>query len=177
MGTAAVHSGLGKIYVGLGGYSGVAGFDKTPFIRALNWNTLADAWPTTLGPDNVTRYSAASPPLYTSSEAGLSSPAVVNDVVFVSTHKIGFYALDANTGLCLWAAPSLPSGGWPYYCLGPAIYGNYVVIGAREDIRIYKLPGPFIFRVLPELEIWRIPPEWLQPRPEPPPIPPRDRPE
>jgi outer membrane protein assembly factor BamB len=143
MGTPALHSGLGRLFVGLGGYDGMnldagAGIDPTrsPFLRAVDWNTLLDAWPTTLGADNVSRYSAAKPPLYTSLEVGLSSPAVVNDVVFVSTNKTGLYALDAGDGHCLWAATNLPSGA---FALGPAIFGNYVVLGAGDKIYIYKL--------------------------------------
>jgi hypothetical protein len=51
-------------------------------------------------------------------EAGLSSPAVVNDVVFMSTNRPldfastsrrALYAFDATSGLCLWAAPRIPS--------------------------------------------------------------------
>jgi len=138
-GTAAVDSLLGRIFVGLGGYDGIGDFDKTPFMRALDWNTLRDAWPTAIGADNVSRYTTSRPPMYTSNESGLSSPAVVNDIVFVSTHKTALYAFDANTGLCLWSAPGMPSGGSPNYALGPAIYGNYVVIGAKNSVYIYKL--------------------------------------
>ncbi len=58
------------------------------------------------------------PPLYTTpNEAGLGSPAVVNDVVLVPPSKPGLYALDADTGLCLWSATGL-SGT---YVLGPAV--------------------------------------------------------
>lgn len=163
MATAAVHSGLGILYVGLGGYSGIDDHRVTPFVRALNWETLADAWTTTVdtvGSNQVARYVSARPPLYTNSgEAGLSSPAVVNDVVFVSTstpsfpQKANLYALDAATGLCLWAAPTINTSGEYPYCLGPAIYGNYVVIGAGNRIYIY---------VLSRLPPWvRFDPPWL----------------
>ena len=149
MGTAAVHSGLGILYVGLGGYSGIDDYRVTPFVRALNWQTLDDAWTTnidTIAGNQVSRYVSARPPLYTNpGEAGLSSPAVVNDVVFVSTstplspQKANLYALDAQTGLCLWAAPTINTSGEYPYCLGPAIYGNYVVIGAGSRVYIYML--------------------------------------
>ena len=50
-----------------------------------NWNDLHDAWPTAVGPDNVIRYTSTKPPMYLTREVGLSSPAVVSDVVFVAT--------------------------------------------------------------------------------------------
>jgi len=150
--TPAVHPGLGRLYVGLGGRGVITDQNRTPFIRALNWNTLQDAWPTAVGADTVSRYTTASPPLYTSSEVGLSSPAVVNDVVFVSTNKTALYALDAATGLCLWSAPGLPAG---QFALGPAIYGNYVVMGAGNSVYIYRLPYAWVWPRLPELfEPW-----------------------
>lgn len=171
--TPAIHRGLGIIYVGLGGRGTITQLDKTPFIRALNMHTLADAWPTVVGPDNVSRYTTASPPLYTSSEVGLSSPAVVNDVVFISTNKTALYGLDAATGLCLWSASGLPSS---QFCLGPAIYGNYVVVGAGTKVYRYRLPGPRLVvpRIPPLLRVpwpWPIPPvRPPRPQPDPPPI-------
>ncbi|HLY25639.1 MAG TPA: PQQ-binding-like beta-propeller repeat protein, partial [Aggregatilineales bacterium] len=139
-GTAAIHSGLGRLYIGLGGYAGIGNYQTTPFIRAVDWHTLADAWMTAVQPvgaNQVSRYTVPQPPLYTTPlEAGLSSPAVVNDVVFVSTTKPALYALDAATGLCLWPAPGITSG---QYVLGPAIYGNYVIIGSGGNVHIYSL--------------------------------------
>lgn len=143
MGTAALHAGLGRLFVGLGGYMGIDDHQVTPFVRALDWNTLADAWPTqvdTVNGNPVVRYTNGRPPLYaTAGEGGLSSPAVVNDVVFVSTSKTGLYAFDASTGHTLWQAPSMPAGGWPNFSLGPAIYGNWVVVGAATKVLIYYL--------------------------------------
>jgi outer membrane protein assembly factor BamB len=147
MATPAVHARLGKIFVGLGGYLGAGDGTKTPFIRALDWNNLNDAWPAALGADGITRYTLANPPVYQEvNEAALSSPAVVNDVVFVSTtnparNEMSLYALDAATGLCLWAAPKVSNGGWPNYALGPAISGEYVVAGAGDKLYIYTRPG------------------------------------
>lgn len=148
-GTPAVHPGSGRLFFGLGGYNGMAldagaGIDptRTPFIRAVDWNTLADAWPTALSGDGITRYTAARPPLYTSREVGLSSPAVVNDVVFVSTDKAALYALDVASGQCLWAAPNLPTVG-RNFALGPAIYGNYVAVGAGPNLYVYRLGWRF----------------------------------
>jgi outer membrane protein assembly factor BamB len=165
--TAAIHTGLGKIYVGLGGRGAISDLDKTPFVRALDWNTLQDAWPVATGSDGVTRYTTARPPLYTSSEVGLSSPAVVNDVVFVSTNKAALYALDAATGLCLWSAPGLPGGR---FVLGPAIWGDYVVIGCGSTVYRYRLPVPWVVHwpvevVAPWWE--KIPPPWPPPDPIP----------
>jgi outer membrane protein assembly factor BamB len=136
--TPAVHAGTGKLFVGLGGRGTITDQDKTPFVRALDWITLEDAWPTIVGPDKVSRYTAASPPLYTSSEVGLSSPAVVHDVLFVSTNRAALYAMDVHDGHCLWEAPGLPA---KKRALGPAVYGDYVVIGAGEHVYIYVL-GP-----------------------------------
>jgi outer membrane protein assembly factor BamB len=179
LGTAAVHAGLGRLFVGLGGYAGIDDYRVTPFVRALDWNTLADAWPTAnvaVGANTVSRYSAAQPPLYTTpGEAGLSSPAVVNDVVFVSTSKTALYALSANNGLCLWQAPGMPAGGWPNFCLGPAVYGDWVVVGASNHVLIYRLPRR------PWPPWWWDDPWWLRyakvkpfPFPWPPPPPPPD---
>jgi len=141
-GTAALAAHLGRIFVGLGGHHGarMLGIDSdtTPFIRAVDWDSLEDAWPTT--GTNPPRYSVAKPPVYTHvGESGLSSPAVVNDVVFVSTTLPALYAFDAETGLCLWQAPGIAA--FPgSYALGPAIYGNFVVNGlSNGNLYIYSL--------------------------------------
>jgi len=135
-GTAAVHNGLGRIYVGIGGYGGAIDSATTPFMRALDWATLDDVWATSVGADNVARYTVPRPPMYTTAgECGLSSPAVVNDVVFCSTTRPGLYAFCAHTGLCLWSASGL-TGQW---LLGPAIYGNALVIGAGATVKVYSL--------------------------------------
>src|SRR5262249_43698704 len=106
-------------------------------MRALDWMTLNDVWLTTVGADGVTRYTVPQPPMYTNpGESGVSSPAVVNDVVFVSTTKPGLYALDAATGLCLWPASGLTPTD---YILGPAIYGDNVVVGSGNTILVYSL--------------------------------------
>jgi hypothetical protein len=109
----------------------------------------------------------ATPPLYETREVGLSSPAVVNDVVFVSTDKVGLYALDVATGLCLWSAAELPTTNWNgsprYFALGPAIYGNYVVIGTGDHVYTYTLGRDLLRVPRPDLvyeEIrWPWPPE------------------
>lgn len=137
-GTAAVHHGLRRLFVGVGGYGGIGDVSTTPFMRALHWNTLHDAWAVanqTINGHPVAKYSVPVPPMYQTDEAGCSSPAVVNDVVFVSTNLSALYALDANTGLSLWSAPGLPGG---QFVLGPAIYGNYVVVGAAGTVFIYS---------------------------------------
>ncbi|HEY3036495.1 MAG TPA: PQQ-binding-like beta-propeller repeat protein, partial [Streptosporangiaceae bacterium] len=134
-GTAAIHYGLGRLFVGIGGYGGAIDTPTTPFVRALDWTTLNDAWPTTVGADGVTRYTAPGPLYANPGEVGLSSPAVVNDVVFVSTDRPGLYALSAATGLCLWSAGGLSPG----YILGPAVYGNMVVVGSGSSVKVYSL--------------------------------------
>jgi outer membrane protein assembly factor BamB len=136
--TAAIHPGSRKIFVGIGGnnYHPVAAgidTDNTPFIRALDYNTLDDAWPVDQG--NPPRYAKARPPLYTnSSESGLSSPAVVNDVVFMATTYVSLYAFSVSDGTLLFEdrlgeQTGGFNGGYGY-CMGPAVCGNYVVAGA-----------------------------------------------
>jgi outer membrane protein assembly factor BamB len=161
MGTPAIHGSLGRIFVGIGGYDGMAldagaGIDqtRTPFLRALNWDDLHDAWPTALGSDGVVRYTNTKPPMYSSREVGLSSPAVVSDVVFVSTDKPGLYALSANDGHCLWSAGGISTTG---FALGPTVYGNYVVLGVGSNVYIYKLGPRFRFPIPP---IYRKPWPW-----------------
>jgi outer membrane protein assembly factor BamB len=136
--TPAVHNELGYLYIGIGGnnYHNVeAGIDfaTTPFMRALDWLTLRDVWELDSG--DPRRYVRPQPPMYcTPGEAGLSSPAVVNDVVFCSTSKVALYAFDAYSGELLWQDQlGEQTGGFNGgygYCLGPAIAGDYVVAGA-----------------------------------------------
>lgn len=134
--SAAVHSSLGRLFVGVGGYSGQIDNATTPFIRALDWATLVDAWP--IVGVNPPKYAAATPPLYTTpSETGLCSPGVVNDVVFMGTTRPGLYALAVTDGHCLWSAGVL--GGAGSFVMGPAIYGNYVVAAADTTLYIWSL--------------------------------------
>jgi outer membrane protein assembly factor BamB len=153
--TAAVHPGSRKIFVGIGGnnyHSVAAGIDtaNTPFIRALDYDTLADAWPADTG--NPPRYTKARPPLYTNvTESGLSSPAVVNDVVFMATTFVSLYALSVADGTMLFEDKlGEQTGGFNGgygYCMGPAVCGNYVVAGALVFggdggvLRIYGITG------------------------------------
>lgn len=138
-GTPAVDPAWGHVYFGLGGYEGV---DKptTPFMRVCYWDsdTLADAWPVVVGADTITRYSTAQPPMYTTTEAGLSSPVVVNDVVFVSTSAPALYAFSSANGVPLWTAPGFPQNPGNRFSLGPAVYGDNVVIGAGSEILVYR---------------------------------------
>jgi outer membrane protein assembly factor BamB len=139
-GTPTVDPAWGHVYFGLGGYEGV---DKptTPFMRVCYWDsdTLADAWPVVVGADTITRYSTAQPPMYTTTEAGLSSPVVVNDVVFVSTSAPALYAFSSANGIPLWTAPGFPQHPGNTFSLGPAVYGDSVVIGAGSEILVYRL--------------------------------------
>jgi hypothetical protein len=93
--------------------------------------------------------------MYSSHEVGLSSPAVVDDVVFITSSggaKSQLYALSANDGHCLWTAGGLSTGEFEF-ALGPAIYGNYVVVGSGKTVYIYRLgprwkfpPWPILYR-------------------------------
>jgi outer membrane protein assembly factor BamB len=135
--TAAVHPPSRKIFVGIGGnnYHTVApgiDTDTTPFMRALDYDTLADAWPTDTG--DPKRYTKARPPMYTNAtESGLSSPAVVNDVVFMATTNVSVYAFSVADGTMLWSdqlgEQSTGMNGGYGYCMGPAVCGDYVVAG------------------------------------------------
>jgi outer membrane protein assembly factor BamB len=142
----AAHAGLQRIFVGLGGFAfgvGTPGIDSvsTPFLRALNWTDLTDAWTTVEGPDRVHRYVTPRPPMYsTPGEAGFSSPVVVNDLVFVSTTRPALYCFDADTGLAVWSAPGFGPPIPNSYTLGPAIYGDFLVVGSPNvGLLIYSL--------------------------------------
>src|SRR5216684_52327 len=141
--TAAICSSLQRLFIGIGGnnYHFICAgtdSDSTPFIRALDWTTLDDAWPLDNG-DPKKYVCAADPnnPLYKmAGESGISVPAVANDVVFMSTTRVALYAFRATDGKLLWsdvenfgAQTGGMSGGYGY-CMGPAIAGNYVVAGA-----------------------------------------------
>lgn len=158
--TAALCASQGRLFIGVGGnnYHFVAsGIDapNTPFIRALDLTTLKDAWP--LDGGDPQRYTAAKDPknpLYKNAgESGISVPAVVNDVVFMSTTYVALYAFNAADGTLLWSDNANfggqtggMSGGYGY-CMGPAIAGNYVVAGALVQggtggvLNIYTLPS------------------------------------
>lgn len=134
-GTPAVHYGLGRLFVGLGGYAG-SDSSTTPFMRAVDWATLDDAWLTVKGPDGVRRYVTPNPPMYTTpNEVGLGSPSIVNDVVFMGTTRPGVYAFDAQCGHCLWSDHSFAAD----YVMGTTVYGNFVVVAAGGSVRIYSL--------------------------------------
>jgi outer membrane protein assembly factor BamB len=151
--TAAVHPGLGKLFIGIGGnnYHYIApgiDSDTTPFMRAMDWITLGDAWP--MDNNDPQRYLKARPPMYTTAgESGLSVPAVVNDVVFMATSGVNLYAFSAVDGTSLWSdalgSQTLGANGGYGYCLGPAISGDYVVAGALINgldggvLKIYTL--------------------------------------
>ena len=120
--TAAVSYDQKRLFVGVGGFAfgvGSPGIDTptTAFLRALDWTDLSDHWPTQVGPDQITRYTMSTPPMYlTPGEAGFSSPVLVNDLVFLSTSRPALYAFDQETGLCLWSAPGfgpvVPNSMW-----------------------------------------------------------------
>ncbi|MEA2464707.1 MAG: quinohemoprotein ethanol dehydrogenase, partial [Acidobacteriota bacterium] len=86
-------------------------------------------------------------------ESGISDPAVVNDVVFMTTTRVAIYAFSATDGKLLWqdvtgfgAQTGGMSGGYGS-CKGPAISGNTLVAGALVRggnggaLNIYVLPS------------------------------------
>jgi len=156
-----------RFFIGMGGpnyHNASPGidFNSTPFMRAIDAATLANAWPMDNNdPPHYRKTSFMDPNINTevgmyttAGECGLSSPAVVNDVVFCTTSKIAIYAFDVRDGSFLWyddlgMQTDGYNGGYGY-CLGPAIWKDYVVAGAlvfgREGggiLRIYGLsPQP-----------------------------------
>ncbi|HLM67935.1 MAG TPA: PQQ-binding-like beta-propeller repeat protein, partial [Longimicrobium sp.] len=175
-GAPAVIPSEGLIFVGMGGpnyHPASPGIDyqSTPFMRAIKWDpaakTLNDAWemqPATFqlptGPVTVDRYVKAAIPTAQNStlamyqnpgEASIGSPAVANDVVFVGTHNVALYAFNAADGTLLWSdalgMQTLGINGGYGYCMGPAIWQNFVVAGALVQgrdggvLRIYDWGG------------------------------------
>jgi outer membrane protein assembly factor BamB len=153
--TAALCTPQQKLFIGLGGnnYHWIASgidFQSTPFLRAMDWASLADAWPTAGDPPKYTKAAAA---MYRNAgESGISVPAVVNDVVFMATTQVALYAFSATDGSLLWNDMVNFGGqtggfmGGYGYCMGPAVWGNYVVAGALVMggtgggvLNIYKL--------------------------------------
>ncbi|HYO66747.1 MAG TPA: PQQ-binding-like beta-propeller repeat protein [Archangium sp.] len=151
-----------RVFLGIGGpnyHSQSPGIDyeTTPFMRAIDAATLKDAWPLDSGnPPRYVKGSFEDPNIntrvgmYTSAgESGLSSPAVVNDVVFCTTSKISIYAFNVRDGTLLWyddmGMQTRGYNGGYGYCLGPAIWKNYVVAGAlvfgREGGGVLKIYG------------------------------------
>jgi outer membrane protein assembly factor BamB len=148
--TAAVHSGQGRLFVGQGGWQDAThpsiDTPTTPFLRALDWASLQDVWPTTIGTDHIRRYNIPHQPMYANpGEVALSSPAVVNDVVFVTTNAAALYAFNVSNGSMLWQAndlgtPPRGSQALDFINIGPAVYGNAVVIGTGAGkLHIYSL--------------------------------------
>ena len=152
--TGAVDVANNRLFIGIGGnnyHPEQAGIDSetTPFMRAMDLVTLDDIWP--FDDNDPKRYKNAMPPMYTTpSESGLSSPAIVNDVVFCSTTGVSVYAFAAADGTSLWSDQlgnqTLGYSGGYGYCIGPAVSGNYVVAGGLIAglmggvLRIYRLP-------------------------------------
>jgi outer membrane protein assembly factor BamB len=155
-----------RFFIGMGGpnyHNASPGidFNSTPFMRAIDAATLANCWPMDQSdPAHYSNTSFLDPNINTevgmyttAGECGLSSPAVVNDVVFCTTSKIAIYAFDVRDGRFLWyddlgMQTDGYNGGYGY-SLGPAIWKNYVVAGAlvfgREGggvLKIYGLSPP-----------------------------------
>jgi len=152
--TAALCTSQNRVFIGIGGnnyhYVG-AGIDSnsTPFMRAMNMADLDDSWPLAGDPKKYTLAAAA---MYTNpGESGISVPAVANDVVFMATTLVALYAFNAADGTLLWSDTTnfgMQTGGFNGgygYCMGPAIWKDYVVAGALVTggeggvLNIYKL--------------------------------------
>jgi len=156
----AIHPPSGTLFIGVGGpnyHNGGPGidFNTTPFMRAMYLDTtepknvkLKNKWPQdSQDPPHYTKTGAS---MYTNAgESGLSSPAVVNDVVFCSTSKISLYAFSVADGTLLWSRnigsqTDGLNGGYGY-CLGPAIWKDYVVAGGLilgQSGGILEIYGP-----------------------------------
>jgi len=136
--TAAIDPQTGTLFIGMGGpnyhFPGPGiDFNTTPFMKAIAWDSLADKWP--MDNSNPPKYSKVGASMYTNAgECGLSSPAVVNDVVLVATTQVSIYAFLIEDGTLLWqnyiGSPTAGFSGGYGYCLGPAIWDKYVVAGA-----------------------------------------------
>jgi predicted metalloprotease len=111
----------------------------------LQADCFAGAWiagaSTTLDDDGVRRYAAPRPPMYTTpGEAGFASPVVVNDVVLMSTSRPAIYAFDAESGLPLWTGAGFGAPIANSFTLGPAVYGDFVVVGsANLGVLVFSL--------------------------------------
>jgi outer membrane protein assembly factor BamB len=171
--TAAYHPGsqdsppsiTPRLFIAIGGpnyHSASPGIDSdsTPFMRAVDATTLADVWPLDKGDpqrylntQHMDTAQGMQVGMYSNAgESGLSSPAVVNDVVFCTTSKISIYAFSVHDGTLLWMddmgmQTDGYNGGYGY-CIGPAIWKNYVVAGSLVAgldggvLKIYSLPAP-----------------------------------
>lgn len=153
-----------RLFIGIGGpnyHNASPGidFNSTPFMRAvdLTADKLQDAWPLdNSDPQRYVNASAMDPNINTNvgmyttaGESGLGSPTVVNDLVFCATSKVSIYAFDVRDGTLLWwdnlgSQTDGYNGGYGY-CIGPAVWKNYVVAGALIQsidggiLRIYGL--------------------------------------
>ena len=151
--TPAVYPAGQSLFVGSAGnnYHFIApGIDSTttPFMRAVNWETLDDVWE--MDDSDPQKYVRPTPPMYTiAGEAGLSSPTVVNDVVICTTSKIALHVFNAIDGTPLFSdhfgMQTAGFNGGYGYCLGAAVSGNYIVVGGlvlgRDGgiLRVYKV--------------------------------------
>jgi outer membrane protein assembly factor BamB len=152
---AAVDFANQRLFVTLGS-PGALDFESTPFVRALDWDTLEDAWPTQAVPVQVNgqtkyliKYNVGNSPLYTdyNRPAG-SSPAVSNDVVFVTTRLPAIYAFSAITGECLWSdkAPNIENFNLcpaiANYNHAPTVQGNWVVVAGGQKLFRWQMVRP-----------------------------------
>lgn len=137
--TAAVDPVSGTVFVGIGGpnyHNQAPGIDSdtTPFMRAMKWDTLQDAWPVDNSFDPPHYKNVGDSMYQTPGESGISSPAVANDVVFMATSRVAIYAFRISDGTLLWSdvigKQTTGFNGGYGYCIGPAVWDKYVVAGA-----------------------------------------------
>jgi outer membrane protein assembly factor BamB len=146
---AGIDRNSGRLFVGMGSAKALDP-TTTPFVRALDWTTLEDAWPTkivplTTGPnagDTVVQYDTVNSPFYTAENvAAVSSPAVSQGVVLVTTVWPAIYAFDAVSGECLWKDTGTIKHG-STYPLGPAILDTFVVVASGTSLYRWQIPSP-----------------------------------
>jgi outer membrane protein assembly factor BamB len=143
---AAVDFANRRLFVSIGA-PGAFDFQSTPLVRALDWDTLEDAWPTEIPSEPeqlngqigyLVKYNVANSPFYAEEEGtDGSSPAVSNGVVLVTTRLPALYAFDAITGECLWSDKTTIIGT-DRTNLGPAILGDLVVVAGGQKLFRWK---------------------------------------
>ncbi len=136
---------LGRLFIPMGGS---VDNSSTPFLRAVDWETLDDAWPTHIV-SGIVQYAMPDTPLYGGDNAfGVPySPALANNVVLatkVSTNATAIYAFDTTKGTCLWQDVALPIAS---NSLGPVIADDLVILAGNSSLIVYtrKLQSGHIY--------------------------------
>ena len=114
------------IWLIMGGVGPVSG-------ASMAWKFRSDLDNSGVYDDGGTRPDGALLWSYTTGDVVHSSPAIVNDVVYVGSGDGNLYALDAGTGTLLW---NYTTGNFVYS--SPAIVNDVVYVGSSDD-RLYAL--------------------------------------